>query len=102
MPKVVVGPINKGLKSDRLPFNIDNDSFPTLLNAYQWRGRIKRKRGTELIGRLTNVLNAVSFGNISAGGAGTFTFNILSGIGATTLAPNASIVPGNSTSITRS
>jgi len=100
MPKVVVGPINKGLKSDRLPFNIDNDSFPTLLNAYQWRGRIKRKRGTELIGRLTNVLNAVSFGNISAGGAGTFTFNILSGIGATTLAPNASIVPGNSTNIT--
>lgn len=50
--KIVVGPINKGLKTDREPFNIDNDSFPTLINAYQWRGRIKRKRGTSPINRL--------------------------------------------------
>lgn len=50
--KIVVGPINKGLKTDRTAFVIDNDSFPTLENAYQWRGRIKRKRGTSLLGRL--------------------------------------------------
>ena len=46
--KLVVGPINKGLKTDRTAFVIDNDSFPTLVNAYQWRGRIKRKRGNQV------------------------------------------------------
>ena len=54
--KLVVGPINKGLKTDRTAFVIDNDSFPTLVNAYQWRGRIKRKRGTSLLGRLKRYL----------------------------------------------
>ena len=50
--KIVVGPIDKGLRTNRTAFNIDKDSFPTLINAYQWRGRIKRKRGTKLLGRL--------------------------------------------------
>jgi len=50
--KLIVGPIDKGLTTNRLPFNIDNNSFPTLINAYQWRGRIKRKRGTEFLTRL--------------------------------------------------
>lgn len=50
--KLVVGPINKGLRTDRLPFVIDNDSFPVLINAYQWRGRVKRKRGTQLLCQL--------------------------------------------------
>lgn len=54
--KIVVGPINKGIRTDRLAFNIDNDSFPTLVNAYQWRGRIKRKRGTGPFGRLNRFL----------------------------------------------
>lgn len=50
--KIVVGPINNGLKTYREPFVIDNDSFPVLINAYQWRGRIKRKRGTSFLCRL--------------------------------------------------
>ena len=50
--KIIVGPIEKGLKTNREPFVIDNDSFPTLINAYQWRGRVKRKRGTSLLGQL--------------------------------------------------
>lgn len=58
--KIVVGPVNKGLKTDRLPFNIDNDSFPTLINAYQWRGRIKRRRGTSLLTRLTRFFNSAN------------------------------------------
>ena len=48
--KLVIGPINQGLTTARTAF--DNDSFPTLINAYQWRGRVKRKRGTALLGRL--------------------------------------------------
>lgn len=72
--KIVIGPINKGLRNDRLPFIIDNDSFPTLLNAYQWRGRIKRKRGTELLTRLTQTLPEASIGN---SGASPWTINTL-------------------------
>ena len=56
--KLVVGPINKGLKTDRTPFVIDNDSFPVLINAYQWRGRVKRKRGTQFLCRLTRFFNS--------------------------------------------
>ena len=57
--KLIVGPVNKGLRNDRTPFVIDNDSFPTLVNAYQWRGRIKRKRGTALLTRLTRYFNSL-------------------------------------------
>ena len=56
--KLVVGPFNRGLRNDVTPFNIDNDSFPTLINAYQWRGRIKRKRGTTQLGRLRRYVGA--------------------------------------------
>src|SRR6516162_2451793 len=63
--KLVVGPINKGLRTDRLPFVIDNDSFPTLVNAYQWRGRVKRKRGTRELGRLNrNIGTTNGSGNL--------------------------------------
>src|ERR1700722_20689920 len=64
--KLIVGPINKGLKTDREPFVIDNDSFPTLINAYQWRGRIKRKRGTETLTRLQRMIGMTDgSGNIT-------------------------------------
>lgn len=64
--KLVIGPINRGLRTDREPFVIDNDSFPTLVNAYQWRGRIKRKRGTSFLSRLQRYLETTSgSGNLS-------------------------------------
>lgn len=56
MAKLLVGPFNEGLRKDKLPFLIDNDSFPVLVNAYQWRGRVLRKRGTELLNRLQRYL----------------------------------------------
>lgn len=58
--KIVVGPVNQGLRTDRTAFVIDNDSFPLLVNAYQWRGRIKRKRGTSLLGRLIRYFDSTS------------------------------------------
>lgn len=58
--KIVVGPINRGLRNDRTAFTIDNDSFPVLINAYQWRGRVKRKRGTSLLTRLRRFFNSNS------------------------------------------
>lgn len=93
--KLVVGPINKGLRNDRTAFVIDNDSFPTLINAYQWRGRVKRKRGTSLLGRLTRFFNSgvASYGSITTitlDGSGQG--NLLTGFG---LQTNGNIVPGS-------
>lgn len=87
MNKITVGPINKGLKTDRLPFVIDNDSFPILVNAYQWRGRIKRKRGTSQLNRLTRFFDSTStaFSSISS-------FNLVAGAGNLFTSFN---IPGN-------
>lgn len=99
--KIVVGPINKGLKTDRLPFVIDNDSFPTLINAYQWRGRIKRKRGTQQLGRLTRYFNSLlkSFnpGTTTQVLNGSGIGNLLTGFSGSEIQSNASIVPGSVT-----
>lgn len=93
--KLVVGPVNKGLRNDRTPFVIDNDSFPTLLNAYQWRGRVKRKRGTQLLGRLDRYFDSTSTAYNS--GSSTITLNG-SGVGnlinGFSLQSNGTIYPG--------
>lgn len=94
--KIIVGPIDQGLRTNREPFNIDNDTFPQLVNAYQWRGRIKRKRGTQFLGRLTRFFNSNS---ISYSSTATFNLvagagNILTGFG---LQSNGNIVPGSVT-----
>lgn len=94
--KIVVGPFDHGLRSNRTAFNIDNDSFPRIFNAYQWRGRIKRKRGTQLLGRLSRFFNS-SISTYTS----TSTFNLVAGTGnlvsAFSLETNASIVPGSVT-----
>lgn len=63
--KLVIGPINAGLRNNRTAFVIDNDSFPQLVNAYQWRGRVKRKRGTSLVGRLRRIFTIPAGINLS-------------------------------------
>ena len=88
-----VGNFSKGLTTNPLAFNIDNDAFPFLLNAYQWRGRIKRKRGTALLNRLTRYFNST----ISAYGS-TTSFALVAGAGnlltAFSLQSGGNIVPG--------
>ncbi len=84
--KIIVGPEFGGLVNAIEPFAIDNKSFPFLLNAYEWRNKIKRKRGTATIGRLqrtltlTIVLDGSGFGNVLNG-----------------LEPNANLVVGSVT-----
>jgi hypothetical protein len=56
--QIYVGNFPYGYTTNPLAFNIDNKAFPLLLNAYQWRGRIKRKRGTSFFGRLTRYLDS--------------------------------------------
>lgn len=58
--KIIIGPYTKGLRNDVTAFNVDQDAFPQLINAYQWRGRVKRKRGTSLLGRLTRYFDSTS------------------------------------------
>lgn len=94
MEKVVVGPLTGGLRNDVKPFNIDNDSFPVLINAFQQRDRVKRKRGTSLLNRLKRYFNSTSTAYsttatiaMTAGAA-----NILTGF---SLQTNGNIVPGS-------
>jgi Ubiquitin-activating enzyme E1 FCCH domain len=94
--KIVVGPITKGLRTDRLPFVIDNDSFPTLFNAYEWRGRVKRKRGTEVLSQLNRYFNSSSVSYNT--GSATISFDVAGNANLITgysLQTNASIVPGS-------
>lgn len=92
--KLSVRPIDSGLHTDKLAFNVDNDSFPVLVNAYQWRGRIKRKRGTSLLNRLRRFFNSAStsYGNVTS-------FNLVAGAGnlltAFSLQTNGNIFPGS-------
>lgn len=91
--KLIVGPINGGMKKNLEAFAIDNDSFPQLINAYQWRGRIKRKRGTSFLNRLTRYFDSSisSYGSIATilvDGAGNA--NLITGF---SLESNATIVP---------
>ncbi len=58
--QIYIGNFAKGLKLDRLPFNIDNDAFPRMENFYSWRGRAKRKRGTSLLGQLQRQIQSVA------------------------------------------
>lgn len=94
--KIITLPITKGARKDVLPFNIDNDAFPALVNAYQWRGRVKRKRGTSLLNRLRRFFNSTSTSynsgsttiTLDGSGAG----NILTGF---SLQSNGNIFPGS-------
>lgn len=41
----LIGPIKDGIRHDSKPWSQPNDSFDTLLNAYQWRDRVVRRTG---------------------------------------------------------
>lgn len=98
---IYIGNITQGLTTNRTPFNIDNDAFPSLMNFYSWRGRLKRKRGTEELARLQlQFVLGTSIGTVNTI-VGVSTYNVFSNtnaIGGTekisVLQPGASIVPG--------
>lgn len=100
--KLAIGQVTKGLNTTLEPWNIDNDAFPTLTNAYQWRGKAKRKRGTEPLTRLSRFLQAVSSPNggfqvQSIGtddGLGNFSGNLITRF---SLGANSTFIPGSFT-----
>ena len=96
--QIYIGKFSKGLKTNPLPFNIDNDAFPTMFNFYSWRGRAKRKRGTLFLGRLTRQLkNLVATTSFISPGAGTVVYNLFTNLPITGQ-PGAQIVPGSASS----
>lgn len=50
----LIGPVKEGLRKDTKPWTSPNDSFETLVNAYQWRDRIVRRSGYTTLGILAN------------------------------------------------
>lgn len=90
---------NSGLQTYFEPFLLPEKAFSELEDAYVWRGRVKRRVGFSLLGRLRRSLTATAMGNISAAGAGTFSFNIFTGLGLLTSEPNASVEIGSLTNI---
>lgn len=97
--KIIVGPVAKGLKTVIKPFYIDNDSFPNLINAYTWRGQLRRKRGTDFLCRLSRFFDStktvynpvITILTLDGTGAG----NLITGFNLNVLAPNASLLPGS-------
>ncbi len=83
-----------GLDESKESFLIPEKAFPQLEDAYAWRGRIKRRRGIDLLGRLCRSLTALSMDNTD--GTATYTdADILDAFRAAE--PNAEIVPGSVT-----
>ena len=58
--KIVVGPITQGMQTNVSPFYVNNDSFPVLQNAYTWRGRVKKRKGTSFLNRAQRYFKATS------------------------------------------
>ncbi len=50
----MIGPIPEGLRKDVKPYAIAENAFAALTNAYQFRGRVVRRQGYTLLGRLAN------------------------------------------------
>lgn len=100
MQPLFIGPMDIGLQKNLTPFMIPEKAFPTLFNAYCWRGRVEKKMGFSFTGRLRRELTAEAAGNITSPGAGTVTFNLFTGLGLLTTEPNAQVEPGDITNIT--
>lgn len=75
MQPLFIGPYQIGVKQNVKPFMIPDEAFPNIQNAFVWRGRVQRKAGYVLLGRLRRVLTAQALGNTD--GAGVLSANLL-------------------------
>lgn len=89
MQTLVIANFKTGYETDLIPELINNDAFPILSNVRMRRGRIEKKRGAALLGRLQRSFASFALGNTS--GAGTFTGNIFTILGVNILEPDANI-----------
>lgn len=82
-----IGDMSGGLTKNKKPLFLQDQAWSKLENAYCFRGRIKKKEGNELIGRLTRA-------DISVAGL-ALAANVINLISALTLEATATIVPGS-------
>lgn len=100
MQPLFIGPYDIGAQKDLKPFMIPDTAFPELLNAFVWRGRVERKAGYSLLGRLRRLQTGLALPNTNGGGAtsGNLLTAILLNDPAATLDPGSiSIVVGAQT-----
>lgn len=99
MPEsLIIANFKTGLETDREPFFIDNESFPVLNNAYVWRGRVLRKRGSFQLGRLRRAITSFTLPAPLFSSA-TTSYPLLTMLGLNVISPNAQLVPGFSIAI---
>ena len=92
--RIVIANFSTGFENDREPFLINNDAFPVLQNSYVFRGKIYRKRGTELLGKLQRRVPASGTSQIGVlNGSGTLGSTSL--ITVFSLQSGSNIVPGS-------
>lgn len=80
MSNLVIANFTTGFETDKAPFLINNDAFPEINNAFVWRDRVKKKRGSSLLGRLQRNFTAMATGQ-TTDGAGAFTGNLIAILG---------------------
>lgn len=89
---LVIANFKTGLENDKESHLMDNDAFPTLNNAFLFRKKIIKKRGSLLLNRLERQVTAGALGNTSAGGVVS-----LGLIATLSLPASSSIAPGTIT-----
>lgn len=83
--RFLIAPINTGLQTDLRPWQIMDDAFEYLQNAYVFRGRLRKRFGSLLMGNPPSVINSRLRINLEGG----------AGVGITDGAGNATgIIPG--------
>lgn len=87
MQPLLIAPYQVGVQKNLEPFMIPDDAFPDMLNAFVWRGRVQRKAGYQLLGRLRRVVS--SFSLPVTDGAGFSSGNLLTAL--QIIAPNATL-----------
>lgn len=65
---------NGGLVKDKNAFVLADDAYQELENIYQWRGRMRRRQGYDLLGRLRRLYSDVDYFD---SGASPWSFNLL-------------------------
>lgn len=90
MDKFLIAPFNTGLQTNLRPFLIMDDAFESIENAYVFRGRVRKRFGSLLMG--ATQLNSRLRVDLSSGGAGV---GITTALGAAT--GNVLIITGLAT-----
>lgn len=76
MDRFLIAPINTGLQSDLKPWQIMDDAFQLLENAYVFRGRVRKRFGSLLMGDPPTVNNSRLRINLGNTGASPSTTNL--------------------------